>query len=75
MFARLKNGQTTKYNSSLSEFVRNADSSKKKKVYSRVIDRAVESQNSVVKQAELLQTRWYSRESDTPSIVLSLLCY
>ena len=57
MFARLKNGQTTKYNSSLSEFVRNADSSKKKKVYSRVIDRAVESQNSVVKQAELLQTR------------------
>ena len=57
MFARFKNGQTTKYNSSLSEFVRNADSSKKKKVYSRVIDRAVESQNSVVKQAELLQTR------------------
>ena len=57
MFAKLLNGQSPKHNSSLSEFVRNADSSEKKKVYSRVIHRAVESQNSVVKQAELLQTR------------------
>ncbi len=49
------NRQSAKYNSNLSEFVRNASSTRKKKIYTRVIQKAIESQKLIVKKAELLR--------------------
>jgi len=48
MFSRLLKPSTT-YNSNLSEFVRNAKSREKKRVYARVIDKA-EAQNEVIER-------------------------
>lgn len=49
MFSRLLKPSTT-YNSNLSEFVRNAKSREKKRVYARVIDKAIEAQNEVIER-------------------------
>lgn len=49
MFSRVLKPSTT-YNSNLSEFVRNAKSREKKRVYARVIDKAIEAQNEVIER-------------------------
>ncbi|GAA0370868.1 hypothetical protein GCM10009092_39000 [Bowmanella denitrificans] len=57
MFANLLKKKPVEHSSRLSDFVRNADSAEKKKVYSRVIDRAIASQNAVIELAKTNQTR------------------
>ncbi|WP_369744010.1 hypothetical protein AB8S08_05320 [Pseudidiomarina sp. PP-1MA] len=43
-------GSKAPENSNLSEFVRNAKSREKKRVYARVIDKAIEAQNEVIER-------------------------
>lgn len=57
MFSNLLKEKPVEHSSKLSDFVRNADSAEKKKVYSRVIDRAIASQNTVIERAKASQTR------------------